>query len=233
MTRLRVLLIDDEMAFVRALQQTLIEQQIIVDVAFNGTDGLAMAIDGSYDLLIVDVMLPHISGLEIVSTLRENGDSTPLLLLTARDGLEDRVAGLDSGADDYLVKPFATSELLARIRALTRRVGVLGGTNTIQVGDFCLDFMSRTVSYRGVQMALSTKEFHLMELFMRNVGQVLPKVLILDRVWGSDTTVDFNAVEIYIHFLRKKIHEYLKPEGDVTSPVIETVRGVGYVFRRI
>lgn len=229
---MRLLLIDDELTFVCALRQTLVEQQFVVDVASDGVQGLDMALDGNYDLLVVDVMLPGMSGIEIVRTLREGGDSTPMLLLTARDAVADRVTGLDSGADDYLVKPFATSELLARVRALTRRVGFIAGTDALCVDDFSLNLVTRTVSYRDVPMALSAKEFQLMELFMRNAGQVLPKVLILDRVWGSDTTVDLNAVEIYTHLLRKKIHTYMAEWDDEVPSVIETVRGVGYVFRR-
>lgn len=228
---MRVLLIDDEEKFANALKQTLSEQQIVVDVAYDGHSGLDMALCGTYDLLIVDVMLPRLSGYEVIRALRDEGDSTPMLLLTARDAVDDRVEGLDSGADDYLVKPFATKELLARVRALTRRLGKVGGTETLCVRDFCLDLVSRTMTFRGVPLPLSTKEFQLMELFMRNPDQVLPKVLILDRIWGFETTSDMNAVEIYIHLLRKKIHAHLHALDTSSGAVIETVRGIGYTFR--
>lgn len=228
---LRLLLIDDEQKFTQALKQTLVEHHMVVDVAHHGDDGLDMALAGSYDLLVVDVMLPGMSGFEIIRTLRSQGDSTPMLLLTARDAVDDRVHGLDMGADDYLVKPFAAAELMARVRALTRRTGAVTGTQTLCCGDFCLDLVSRTIAYRSECMTLTAKEFQLLEMFMRNPGQVLPKVLILDRVWGSETAADLNAVEIYVHMLRKKISGYFESDQDPSMPVIETVRGVGYIFR--
>lgn len=231
MVGLRLLLIDDEVKFVQALKQTLVEHQMLVDVAYDGVTGLDLAYSGTYDLLIVDVMLPGLSGFEIIRTLREQGDSTPMLLLTARDAVSDRVMGLDCGADDYLVKPFATEELLARVRALTRRIGKVGGTDTLSVGPFHLNLVTRTLTCQGAQMALTGKEFQLMELFLRNQGQVLPKVLIFDRVWGNETTADLNVVEIYVHMLRKKISACLRAFETIPPAVIETIRGVGYVFR--
>lgn len=228
---MRVLIVDDEVKLLQALKQLFVEHQYAVDTARDGVAGLHMARDGGYDLLIVDVMMPRMSGYDMIRALRKEGASVPILLLTAKDAIDDRVEGLDSGADDYLVKPFATKELLARVRALTRRAGDLLGTDNLQVGLFTLDLVSRAVTIGNCPLALTAKEFQLLELFMRNPGQVLPRELILDRVWGLEAPLDTNAVEIYVHFLRKKI-DACGSIGD-SKPVsaIETVRGVGYVFK--
>lgn len=226
---MRMLIIDDEVKLLRALQQTFVDLQFAVDTATDGPTGLVLAQEGGYDLLVVDVMLPGMSGYRIVETLRSQGDSTPILLLTAKDAVDDRVQGLDAGADDYLVKPFAIKELLARVRALTRRSGDVVGTKTLAAGPFELDLITRSVAYQGDALSLTAKEFQLLELFLRNPGQVLPKELILDRIWGFGGPEDTNAVEIYVHFLRKKIDA--RSQGGAGSSVIETVRGVGYALR--
>ncbi len=227
MSSSRILLVDDEQKFTKALAKTLLDQQILVDVADDGTSGLDLALTGHYDVCVIDVMLPGISGLELIRRVRQQGHSTPMLLLTARDAITDRVAGLDSGADDYLVKPFATEELLARLRALTRRVGHVGDGKAIIVGDLRLNLITRSISHGNKPLSLTAKEFQLLELFMRHPNQVLPKALILDRVWGYDSTADLNAVEIYVHLLRKKLAHHDLGDGTV-STTIETVRGVGY-----
>lgn len=225
-----MLIIDDEVKLLRALQQTFVDLQFAVDTATDGPSGLALAEDGGYDLLVVDVMLPGLTGYQIVERLRSQGDSTPILLLTAKDAVDDRVQGLDAGADDYLVKPFAIKELLARVRALTRRSGDVVGTKKLAAGPFELDLITRSVSYQGEPLSLTAKEFQLLELFLRNPGQVLPKELILDRIWGFGGPEDTNAVEIYVHFLRKKIDA--RPHtGTSGAALIETVRGVGYALR--
>lgn len=225
---MRLLLIDDEQKLLRALQQLLIEQQYAVDIATDGESGLEMALTGLYEVLVIDVMMPKMSGIDVVRTLRESEDSTPILLLTARDAIDDRVKGLDAGADDYLTKPFANQEFLARIRALTRRSGDVMPTQVLTVGGFSLDLQSRVIKIDDQSLFLTAKEFQLLELFLRNAGQVLPKELIFDRVWGFDGPSDTNAVEIYVHFLRKKIDAIHDSMGTVA---IETVRGVGYLFK--
>lgn len=225
---MRLLLIDDEQKLLRALQQLLIEQQYAVDIATDGESGLEMALTGLYEVLVIDVMMPKMSGIDVVRTLRESEDSTPILLLTARDAIDDRVRGLDAGADDYLTKPFANQEFLARIRALTRRSGDVMPTQVLTVGRFSLDLQSRVIKVDDQSLFLTAKEFQLLELFLRNAGQVLPKELIFDRVWGFDGPSDTNAVEIYVHFLRKKIDAIHDSMGTVA---IETVRGVGYLFK--
>jgi DNA-binding response OmpR family regulator len=201
------------------------EHHYVADVAHDGETGLDLALTNSYDILVLDIMLPKVDGLEIVRRVRAAGLDVPILLLTAKDTVDDRVTGLDAGADDYLVKPFANKELLARIRALTRRTGGLTGTDVMTVGPFSLDLTQRIVMKNGEPLSLTMKEFQLLELLMRNHGKVLSKEIILDRVWGPDASVIGNAVENYVHFLRKKIDEPGQPS------FIETVRGVGYVFK--
>jgi DNA-binding response OmpR family regulator len=228
---MRVLIIDDEADLIKALKTLLTDQQYDVDTALDGMQGLEMAQAGIYDLLIVDVMLPRLNGLDLVRTLREEGDATPILLLTARDSVADRVQGLDSGADDYLVKPFSFPELFARVRALTRRAGEIVGVRQISAGVCSLDLVNRTFTCQGAPVSLTHKEFQLMELFLRNPGRVLTKDLLYDRIWGFEADVDSNVLEAYIHFLRKKLENHRNPSGNAASPLIETVRGVGYVFR--
>ena len=230
MASVRVLLIDDELPMTRALSQFLKQQQYAVDCAYDGVEGLDMARAGIYDLLLVDVMLPGLSGTELVRTLREEGDTTPTLMLTARGTEEDKVLGLDSGADDYVVKPFGTKELLARMRALTRRVGDLSGVQTLGAGGYSLDLVQRVVSCSGEIVPLTHKEFQLMELFMRHRGQVLSRSLIFDRVWGYDAEVDSSIVDTYIHLLRRKLDRGLGAEARRAS-AIKTIHGMGYVFQ--
>ncbi|MDQ0189157.1 response regulator transcription factor [Alicyclobacillus cycloheptanicus] len=222
---MRILLVEDERRLASAVQQLLRDQQYVSDVAYDGETGLDLALTNSYDALVLDIMLPKRSGLEIVKEVRSAGMDVPILLLTARDAVDDRVLGLDTGADDYLVKPFANRELLARIRALTRRQGSLTGTESMSVGPFSIDLTQRVVTRNGEPLTLTVKEFQLLELLMRNHGRVLSKEVILDRVWGPEAPVIGNAVENYIHFLRKKIDQPGRPS------YIETVRGVGYLFK--
>ncbi|MCY0870081.1 MAG: response regulator transcription factor, partial [Firmicutes bacterium] len=202
---MRILAIDDERDFLLALQQLLSEQHYDVDVAQDGHTGLDMAQSGIYDLLIVDVMLPGCSGPDLLRTLRAAGDATPALLLTARDSVDDRVTGLDSGADDYLTKPFHIKELLARVRALSRRTSELVGVEAIAAGDVSLDLETRTVTVRGQYVNLTRKELQLLELLLRNRNRVMPRETLFDRIWGYDTDVDSNVLEAYVHYLRKKL----------------------------
>ncbi|MFB5188858.1 response regulator transcription factor [Alicyclobacillus fastidiosus] len=221
---MRILLVEDERRLAAALKQLLKENQYVVDVEHDGETGYDLATTDSYDIVILDIMLPNMSGIDILKGMREQEIQTPVLLLTAKDTVEDRVVGLDAGADDYLVKPFDNKELLARVRALTRRTGQISGTDAMEAGPFRLDFTTRTVTRNDEALTLTAKEFQLLELFMRNQGKVLSKEIILDRVWGPDADVIGNAVENYVHFLRKKIDEADKPS------YIATVRGVGYIF---
>lgn len=222
---MRILLVEDERRLASALKQLLKEHQYVVDVVHDGDEGFDLALSNSYDLAILDIMLPGMNGIEILKSMRDQEIQTPVLLLTAKDTVEDRVSGLDAGADDYLVKPFDNKELLARVRALSRRTGPLSGTDAMEAGPFRLDFGSRTVTRHEELLTLTAKEFQLLELFLRNQGKVLSKEIILDRVWGPDADVIGNAVENYVHFLRKKIDETDKPS------YIATVRGVGYLFQ--
>ncbi|WP_067928818.1 response regulator transcription factor [Alicyclobacillus shizuokensis] len=222
---MRILLVEDEKRLAAALLQLFKEHHYAADVAYDGITGWDLASTNSYDILVLDVMLPEMSGLEIVRQVRAQKLDVPILLLTARDAVSDRVAGLDAGADDYLVKPFANEELLARIRALARRPAALVGTDAIAAGPFRIDLGSREATRDGQPLNLTAKEFQLLELFIRNHGKVLAKDLILDRIWGPDADVIANAVENYVHFLRKKIDQPGQPS------YIETVRGVGYVFK--
>ncbi len=231
---MRILVIDDEKDLVKALKQLLTAEKYIVDAAYDGETGLDMARGSIYDLLIVDVMLPKLTGFELVQTLREEGNVAPILLLSARDGVDDRVQGLDSGADDYLIKPFSIKELLARIRALGRRNADIVGVQTLTVGDYSLDLMNRTLVFLGVQVALTHKELQLIELFMRNPGQVLTKDVIFDRIWGYESDADSNVVEAYIHFLRKKLNACVSTKSPKGQDIgIQTVRGTGYVFKGV
>lgn len=221
---MRILLVEDERKLASALKQLCKEHQYVVDMAHDGETGWDLAMTNSYDLAILDIMLPKMTGIEILREMRKHDIHTPVLLLTAKDTVEDRVAGLDAGADDYLVKPFDNKELLARVRALTRRTGQLAGTDAMEAGPFRLDLTTRTVTRNDDPLTLTTKEFQLLELFIRNQEKVLSKEIILDRVWGPDADVIGNAVENYVHFLRKKIDI-----PDLPS-FIATVRGVGYIF---
>ena len=226
---MRVLLVDDEVPLVRALSQILHQQQYDVDAALDGLQGLDMARAGIYDLLLVDVMLPGLPGTDLVRILREDGDTTSVLMLTARGKEDDKVLGLDSGADDYLAKPFGTAELLARMRALTRRVGELAGVRQLTAGDYTLDLVRRMLVHGAAAVPLTHKEFQLMELFMRHRGQVLPRAVIFDRIWGYDTEVDSSVVDTYIHLLRKKLGpREAKPAAALSD--IRTIHGVGYMF---
>jgi DNA-binding response OmpR family regulator len=221
----RILLVEDERKLASAVAQLLKEHHYLVDVAYDGDSGLELAYSDCYDLLILDVMLPKQSGLDIVKSVRQAHMNVPVLLLTARDTIDDKVDGLDAGADDYLGKPFANRELLARIRALTRRMGNVAVVGDVTVDGFTIQLNEHVITREGIPLALTLKEFQLLELLIRNHGKVMSKELILDRVWGPEADIVANAVENYIHFLRKKI------DVPGQSSFIDTVRGVGYVFR--
>jgi DNA-binding response OmpR family regulator len=220
-----ILYVEDDARVGRAVGRGLTDAGHRVDLADNGPEGLERASTGAYDLIVLDVLLPGMDGIAICREVRRQGVTTPVLMLTARDAIGDRVRGLDAGADDYLVKPFALAELLARIRALGRRGdGRLGG-EVLTVGDLQLDLEQRQARRGDRSIELTAKEFQLLEYLMRHAGRLLTKDQILQHVWGYDAEVSSNVTEIYIHYLRDKI------DRGFAEPLIRTVRGAGYMLK--
>ena len=222
----RILIIEDEEKMARMVARVLREEGYVAETAENGRTGLGRALDDSFDLLIVDWMLPERSGVQIVRGLRAAEVGTPVLMLTARDQVEDRVEGLDAGADDYLPKPFALPELLARVRALTRRTrdtGDTGGTE-IRAGDITLDPVRHVVRRGDDRIDLTAKEFALLAALMQRPGQIFSRSVLLDTVWGVPGEVSTSVVELYVSYLRRKLDRPREPSH------IRTVRGVGYTF---
>lgn len=218
---MRILVVEDEAGVAGFLEQGLHETGYTVDVARNGADGLEYALAYEYDAIVLDIMLPKMNGLELLKEIRVQRVKSPVLLLTARDDVDDRVRGLDVGADDYLVKPFAFPELLARIRALLRRPPLqIGGT--LQIADLEMDLPAREVKRSGKLIELSPREFALLELLLRHPNQVLSRTQILEHVWNFDFYSDTNVVDVYIGYLRRKLDREFDP------PLIHTVRGVGF-----
>jgi DNA-binding response OmpR family regulator len=220
-----ILVVEDEQRLGRLLRRSLEANRHVVDVVTEGTTGLAAALGGSYDLLILDLGLPDLDGLEVCRRLRAAGISTAVLVLTARAELEDRVRGLDAGADDYLAKPFALAELLARVRALARRPRQLQGERELQVADLVLDVAGHRARRGERPIALSAKEFALLDYLMRHAGQVLTRQQIVEHVWRYDFEGLDTIVDTYIHYLREKI------DAGTAQRLVHTVRGVGYVLR--
>jgi len=221
---MRVLIVEDEVKMASLVRRGLRESGFAADVAVRGEDALWMAAATDFDAVVLDVMLPGIDGFETCRRLRAEDVWAPILMLTARDALEDRVAGLDGGADDYLVKPFSFAELLARLRALVRR-GKVGKATVLNAGELSLDPAGRLVSRGGTEIELSAKEFALLEAFMRRPGEVLSRFTLLEQAWDYEYENRSNIVDVYIRYLREKID---RPFG-LTS--IETVRGAGYRLR--
>ena len=219
---MRILMVEDDEDLCGAVDIHLKKEGHIVDYAHTGDDGLHFALQNAYDLILLDRMLPELDGVGVVSRLRKAGLTTPVLMITALDGISDRVDGLDAGADDYLAKPFATEELLARIRALSRRPAQWESTRRLARGDLELD--AELCTLRGPQSScsLSRREGQLLELFLRNAGQTMTRELLLSRVWGPDAPVEDGNLDNYIHFLRRR----LASTGSTVKVV--TVRGVGY-----
>ena len=219
---MRILVVEDEHKIAGAIKAGLQQENYAVDIEYDADSGLGAALNESYDVMIIDRMLPgSIEGLDICRQVREKGIHTPILLLTAKDQIKDRVEGLNSGADDYLIKPFSFEELLARIRALMRRPAS-AQSNVIKVGDLSLDTLSYEVSRAQQKIELSAKEFALLEYMMRNAGRILSKDNIIAHVWDFDSDVLPNTVEVYMGYLRNKID---KPFG---RPLLHTNRGFGY-----
>jgi DNA-binding response OmpR family regulator len=221
--RVHILVVEDEHRLASLLRRVLAEERHTVDTAHDGARGFDLAASDTYDLVILDVMLPQMDGVEVCRQMRDAGVQTPVLMLTARGAVEDRVAGLKSGADDYLVKPFAMEELLARVDALLRRrTQGLESSPELQVGDLKLDLVRHEVQRGSRIIELTAKEFALLEYLMRNTGQVLTRTQITDHVWRYDLDALSNVVDTYIHYLRDKI------DRGFGRPLIKTVRGVGY-----
>jgi DNA-binding response OmpR family regulator len=221
---MRILVIEDEEKVASFIEKGLEQSAYTVDWAATGEDGLEFARSNEYQAIVLDIMLPGKSGLEVVRELRARGVSTPVLALTARAGLEDRVAGLDSGCDDYLPKPFAFDELLARLRALVRRASSQK-TTQMEYGGIVLDPVTRKVTRDGKPIELTNKEYSLLEMLIRNPGQVYTRTSIMENVWGYDFDNASNVLEVYMNFLRKKIDQ------GFGKKLLHTVRGVGYVLR--
>jgi len=224
---MKILLVEDEARLATAVRRVLDEEGYATDWSADGADGLARAERGEYDVILLDVMLPSYDGYEIARRLRSDGSTVPILMLTARDGIQDRVRGLDSGADDYLVKPFALAELLARVRALGRRakMGSAAESPVLTVGDLELDLRSREARRGARRIELTAREFGLLETLMRHPGQVMTRSQLLDAVWSYESITESNVVDIYIHYLRNKI------DKGFDRKLLRTVRGMGYAIR--
>ncbi len=222
---MHILVIEDEQRLGRLLRRALEANRHVVDVASDGETGLALAAGGGYDLIILDLGLPDVDGLEVCRRLRASGVGTRVLVLTARDEVEDRVAGLDAGADDYLGKPFALSELLARVRAVTRRPPEPRDDRELRLADLTLDLQGHQARRGERPIHLSAKEFALLEFMLRHAGQVLTRQQIIEHVWRYDYDGHDTVVDTYIHYLRDKV------DAGAARRLMHTVRGVGYVLR--
>ena len=218
---MRVLIVEDEVRLAEALGQIMAEHRYQTDMVHNGADGLDYALTGQYDVVVLDVMLPGLSGFEVARRLRAAHNSTPILMLTAKDEISDKVTGLDGGADDYMTKPFDPEELLARVRALTRRQGEVL-TESLTAGDLTRELSTRVLRRGERSVRLGFKEFEILRLLFFNARSVVPKEDFITRVWGLDSDPEDNNVEVYISFLRKKLN-YLNSQA-----AISTVRKVGY-----
>jgi two-component system, OmpR family, copper resistance phosphate regulon response regulator CusR len=221
---MRILFVEDDRRLSHSLEASLLNEGYAVDAVFDGEDGLSFAESVSYDAIILDVMLPGKDGILVCRALRQKSVNTPILMLTARDAIEDRVSGLDSGADDYLIKPFALHELLARLRALLRR-NAPQKTGALTLGDLSADPATHVVQREGQHIDLTAREFALLEYFLRHPNQVLTREMIENHIWNYDFTSVSNIVDVYMRRLRRKIDEPFATE------MLETVRGVGYQLR--
>jgi heavy metal response regulator len=221
---MRILVVEDEKKVARFIQQGLEEEDYAVDTVHDGQEGLGMARTAEYDLLIVDVMLPKMSGIELTRGYRAGGGGAPILMLTAKTTTDDKVAGLDSGADDYLTKPFAFAELLARIRSLLRR-GTLEKSTVLTLADLELDTVTHKARRAGQAIDLTAKEYALLEFFLRNKDRVLSRTIISEHIWDYNFDTGTNLIDVYVNHLRSKI------DRDPWPKLIRTVRGVGYVMR--
>ncbi|MGL5514427.1 MAG: response regulator transcription factor [Sporomusa sp.] len=222
---MRILVVEDEQTLREAIIDILSEEKYLANGVGTGDEGLYLAEQGIHDLLILDIMLPELSGLEILKQLRNKGDTTPILLLTARDSVEDKVTGLNKGADDYLVKPFAVPELLARVKALLRRRGNVGQEGDISYRDIVINAKLKQATIGELPLDLTLKEFELLEFFVLNSEQIITREQIFDRIWGFESETTAGIVDLYVHYLRKKLAPFGK---DI---LINTVRGAGFMLK--
>jgi heavy metal response regulator len=220
----RILVVEDERKVASFIKKGLEEEGYAVDVAADGEEGLAMALTRVHDLIILDVRLPKMDGLRVLQALRRDGMTAPVLLLTVRATIEDKVLGLDAGADDYLTKPFAFQELVARVRALLRR-RMEAEPTVLRIGDLTLDPARRTVTRGGDKIDLTPREFALLDYFMRNPGRVLTRTMIAEHVWDYSFDTSTNVIDVYVNYLRKKVDAGREPK------LLHTMRGVGYVLK--
>lgn len=219
---MKLLLVEDEKQLSEALQQILIKNKYTVDAVYNGDEGLDYALTGVYDVIILDIMLPKRNGIEILKMIRKRKISTPVILLTAKGSVEDRILGLDSGADDYLPKPFSPDELLARLRALTRRNGDFINENILEFSDIKLNLSTYDMEVNDNSITLTQKEFEILKYFMQRPKLVVSKDDLITKLWGFDSDIEHNNIEVYISFLRKKL-AYVESNVKIT-----TIRRVGY-----
>ncbi|MGN0620504.1 MAG: response regulator transcription factor [Porcipelethomonas sp.] len=222
---MRILIVEDEKDLAMILSETLTMEGYYIDTAFDGESGLDNALSGIYDLIILDIMLPKMNGIQVLSEIRRNNISIPVLLLTAKAEIEDKVSGLDNGADDYLTKPFNTKELLARIRALSRRKDKTLIDDNIKFADIVLNRSTHEMHKNEQKIKLSKKEYDIIELLILNYGKVISKENLVMKIWGYDTDIEYNSIEVYISFIRKKLNA-------VNSQIrISTERGLGYTIK--
>lgn len=219
---MRLLLVEDETQLSEALKQILIKNKYSVDAVFDGEDGLNYGLTDVYDVIILDIMLPKLNGLQVLKILRQKGISTPVILLTAKGTVEDRILGLDSGADDYLPKPFSPDELLARLRSVTRRNGDFINENILEFGDINLNLSTYEMTVNNNSITLTLKEFEILRFFMQRPRIVVSKDDLIIKLWGFDSEIEHNNIEVYISFLRKKL-AYVESNVKIT-----TIRRVGY-----
>jgi heavy metal response regulator len=221
---MKILVVEDERKVAKFLKQGLEEERYTVDVAHDGAQGEAMATSGSYDLIILDILLPKKDGIQLLQDLRSNQVKTPVLMLTAKSAIEDKVEGLDAGADDYLTKPFAFAELVARVRSLLRRGGAEKST-VLKVADLHLDTVTHKARRAEASIDLTGKEYALLEYFMRNVNRVLTRTILSEHIWNYNFDTGTNVVDVYVNHLRSKI------DGGFERKLLHTIRGVGYVLK--
>jgi len=221
----RILVVEDDEKIASFIIKGFKQNGFAVDYAVDGEEGIHMAIIETYDAAVIDIMLPKLDGLSIIEKLRKNKINTPVIILSAKRSVDDRVRGLQTGGDDYMTKPFAFSELLARVQALLRRASNIAEPTTITVGDISLDLLTRKVVRSGKSIALHTREFVLLEYFMRNAGRIISKTMIIDHLWGYNFEPQTNVVDVLVCRLRNKV------DRDFEEAMIHTIRGAGYVLK--
>ncbi|MBQ9318375.1 MAG: response regulator transcription factor [Bacilli bacterium] len=219
---MKVLIIEDEYSLADAIRESLEKEHLDVTIVTNGLDGEDEALTGLYDLILLDIMLPKKNGFEILETLKEEKIKTPIIILTAKSEMDDKLNGLENGADDYITKPFHMKELLARVKIILKRNSNLEDTNTLTYGDLMLDLSTGKLKCKENEVAINGKELNLIEILLINKEQIVEKEVLTDKIWGYDSDAEYNSVEVYVSFLRKKI-SLLK-----SSVKISTVRGIGY-----